>query len=262
MERINRKGVSAVNKPPKLYFVIPCYNEEEALPLTAPVFRRKLSDLGDRIDPESRIVLVDDGSKDTTWEIIRRLHEEDEHFSGLRLGRNRGHQNALTCGLMWAMDRCDITISIDADLQDDIDAVDAMIEKYGEGCGIVCGVRASRATDTFLKRTTARGYYALMKLFGSDLIYDHADYRLMDRPALEALSHFHGDDLFLRGLVNRLGATVGTVTYDRRAREAGESKYTLKKMLKLAMKGMECGRRKPESAPREPDPALCEVLHV
>ena len=201
-----------MGKLPILYFVIPCYNEEEALPLTAPVFRRKLSDLEGKIAPESRILLVDDGSGDKTWEIIRRLHEEDEHFSGMRLGRNRGHQNALTAGLMWARDKCDVTVSIDADLQDDIDAVDAMVEKYKAGCGIVCGVRASRATDTFLKRTTARGYYALMKLFGSDLIYDHADYRLMDKTALEALSHYHGDDLFLRGLVNRLGARVGTVT--------------------------------------------------
>ncbi len=250
-----------MEKLPVLYFVIPCYNEEEALPLTAPVFRKKLSALEGKIAPESRILLVDDGSADATWEIIRRLHEEDERFSGLRLGRNRGHQNALTAGLMWARDKCDITVSIDADLQDDIDAVDAMVEKYKAGCGIVCGVRASRATDTFLKRTTARGYYALMKLFGSDLIYDHADYRLMDRAALEALSLYHGDDLFLRGLVNRLGAKVGTVTYDRRAREAGESKYTLKKMLKLALKGMESGRRKPETTPRPTDPSVAEILH-
>ena len=224
---------------PILYIVVPCYNEEEALPLSAPVFRKKLGDLIDAgaIAPESRIVLVDDGSKDATWSIIRSLHESDAHFTGLRQICNRGHQNALTAGLMWSRTRCDITISIDADLQDDIDAMDKMVEKYKEGCGIVCGVRASRATDTFLKRTTARGYYGLMKLFGSDLIYDHADYRLMDTAALEALSHYHGDDLFLRGLVNRLGAKVGTVSYDRRAREAGESKYTLKKMLKLALEG-------------------------
>ena len=247
---------------PVLYFVVPCYNEEEPLPLSAPVFRKKLADLEGKIAPESRIVLVDDGSADATWEIIRRLHEEDEHFTGLRLRRNRGHQNALTAGLMWSKDRCDITISIDADLQDDIDAMDEMVEKYKAGCGIVCGVRASRATDTFLKRTTARGYYGMMKLFGSDLIYDHADYRLMDRAALSALSYYHGDDLFLRGRVNRLEATVGTVTYDRRAREAGESKYTVKKMLKLAMKGVECGRRKPSATPRTiPDPFIAEVLH-
>ena len=229
---------------PILYIVVPCYNEEEALPLSAPVFRKKLGDLIDAgaIAPESRIVLVDDGSKDATWSIIRSLHESD--------------------ALMWSRTRCDITISIDADLQDDIDAMDKMVEKYKEGCGIVCGVRASRATDTFLKRTTARGYYGLMKLFGSDLIYDHADYRLMDTAALEALSHYHGDDLFLRGLVNRLGAKVGTVSYDRRAREAGESKYTLKKMLKLALKGMECGRRKPERTSRSDDAVIAEVLHA
>ena len=157
---------------PILYIVVPCYNEEEALPLSAPVFRKKLGDLIERgaVAPESRIVLVDDGSKDATWSIIRSLHESDAHFTGLRQIRNRGHQNALTAGLMWSRARCDITISIDADLQDDIDAMDKMIEKYKEGCGIVCGVRASRATDTFLKRTTARAYYGLMKLFGSDLI--------------------------------------------------------------------------------------------
>jgi len=246
---------------PKLYIVVPCYNEEEALPLSAPVFARKLDQLSGRVDPESRIVLVDDGSADATWQIISDLHAGDRRFSGIRLSRNRGHQNALTAGLMWARERCDVTISIDADLQDDIDAMDEMLEKYAQGCGIVCGVRASRSSDTFLKRTTARGYYALMKLFGSDLIYDHADYRLMDAAAMEALSHYHGDDLFLRGLVNRLGAQVGVVTYDRRAREAGESKYTLKKMLKLALKGMECGARKPQPLSRTPDPFVAEVLH-
>ena len=246
---------------PVLYIVVPCYNEEEALPLTAPVFARKLTELAGRVAPESRILLVDDGSRDATWSIISRLHREDPRFSGLRLGRNRGHQNALTAGLMWSRSRCDVTISIDADLQDDIDAMDRMLDRWREGCGIVCGVRASRETDTFLKRTTARGYYALMRLFGSDLIYDHADYRLMDAAALEALAHYHGDDLFLRGLVNRLGARVGTMSYDRRAREAGESKYTLKKMLKLAWKGVECGAKKPESAPRGEDPWIAEVLH-
>ena len=211
----------AVEKKPVLYIVVRCYNEEEALPLTEPVFLEKLTSLAPRISPESRLVLVDDGSSDSTWELV----------------------------------------SIDADLQDDIDAMDAMLDEYGRGCGIVCGVRASRDTDTFLKRTTARGYYSLMKLFGSDLIYDHADYRLMDAKALEALSHYHEDDLFLRGLVNRLGAKVGVVTYDRRAREAGESKYTLRKMLKLALKGMECGRCRPKSVPRGADPWIAEALH-
>ena len=250
-----------MDRKPKLYIVVPCYNEEEALPLTEPVFLRKLTDLSDRIAEDSRLVLVDDGSADATWELISAYHARDRRVSGIRLGKNRGHQNALTAGLMWSRERCDITISIDADLQDDIDAMDAMLDEYERGCGIVCGVRASRRTDTFLKRTTARGYYSLMKLFGSDLIYDHADYRLMDAAALEALAHYHGDDLFLRGLVNRLGAKVGVVTYDRRAREAGESKYTLKKMLKLAMKGMECGACKPKAALRGPDPYISEVLH-
>ena len=251
-----------MTQQPKLYIVVPCYNEEEALPLTAPVFARKLTQLGERIHPDSRIVLVDDGSADATWSIIRSLHESDPRFSGIRLSRNRGHQNALTAGLMWAKDRCDITISIDADLQDDIDAMDAMLDQYAAGCGIVCGVRADRSTDTFLKRTTARGYYTMMRLFGSDLIYDHADYRLMDAAALEALSHYHGDDLFLRGLITRLGSKIGTVSYDRRAREAGESKYTLKKMVKLAVKGMECGRRKPSAVPRTADPFVAEILHA
>ena len=251
-----------MEKLPVLYIVVPCYNEEEALPLTAPVFARKLTELSDRVAPDSRILLVDDGSADATWSIIRSLHEKDERFSGLRLSRNRGHQNALTAGLMWARERCDVTISIDADLQDDIDAMDGMLSQYMDGCGIVCGVRDDRSSDTFLKRTTARGYYSMMRLLGSDLIYDHADYRLMDKAALEALSHYHGDDLFLRGLITRLGSKIGTVSYDRRAREAGESKYTLKKMVKLAVKGMECGRRKPSAVPRTADPFVAEILHA
>lgn len=243
---------------PVLYIVVPCYNEEEALPLSAPVFLEKLLSLC----PEGRIVLVDDGSSDRTWEIIRSLHEGDAHFSGLRLRQNRGHQNALTAGLMWARHRCTAAVSIDADLQDDIDAMDEMWKKYLAGADIVCGVRQSRATDTFLKRFTARGYYTLMKLLGSDLIYDHADYRLMDTAALAALALYREDDLFLRGLVNRLGGTVETVGYDRRAREAGESKYTLKKMLKLAAKGFVCGRLRPSGTERgELDPYIAEVLH-
>lgn len=242
-----------------LYFVVPCYNEEEALPLTAPVFLAKLLALC----PEGRVVLVDDGSADGTWAIIRSLCEKDPHFSGLRLGRNRGHQNAVTAGLMWARRRCGAAVTIDADLQDDIDAVDEMWEKYRAGANIVCGVRCDRSSDTFLKRTTARGYYTLMKLLGSDLIYDHADFRLMDTKALAALSRYREDDLFLRGLVNRLGCRVETVEYVRRAREAGESKYTLKKMVKLAMKGFACGRLRPADTERpELDPYIAEVLHA
>ena len=243
---------------PILYIVVPCYNEEEALPLSAPVFLDKLLSLC----PEGRVVLVDDGSGDDTWSIIQTLHGSDPHFSGLRLRENRGHQNALTAGLMWSRFRADAAISIDADLQDDINAMDEMWTKYLSGCDVVCGVRHSRDSDSFWKRTTARGYYALMKILGSDLIYDHADYRLMNKDALKRLSHYREDDLFLRGLVKRVGHTVGLVYYDRRAREAGESKYTLKKMLKLAMKGFTCGRLKPQKEPRgEMDPFIGEVLH-
>ena len=243
---------------PILYIVVPCYNEEEALPLTAPVFLRKLLQLC----PEGRVVLVDDGSGDATWGIIQRLHADDPHFSGLRLKQNRGHQNALMAGLMWSRCRCDAAVSIDADLQDDVNAMDGMWKQFLSGCDVVCGVRSSRDSDSFLKRTTARGYYTLMKALGSDLIYDHADYRLMDSSALERLAHYREDELFLRGLVKRVGRHIGTVYYDRRAREAGESKYTLKKMSKLAMKGFSCGRLKPQKEPRgELDPYIGEVLH-
>lgn len=242
---------------PSLYIVVPCYNEWEALPLTAPVFLEKLMELC----PQGRVLLVDDGSSDGTWDILRALHEQDAHFSALRLRENHGHQNALTAGLMWARERCDVTISIDADLQDDIHAMDEMWAQYLQGSSIVCGVRASRESDTFLKRFTARSYYRLMRLLGSDLIYDHADYRLMDKKALAALSHFHGEDLFLRGLIKRLGCPVSTVRYDRRAREAGESKYTLKKMLKLAFKGFVSGRQKPQAQPRAACDYIAEVLH-
>ncbi|MBQ2895920.1 MAG: glycosyltransferase family 2 protein [Oscillospiraceae bacterium] len=240
----------------QLYIVVPCYNEEEALPLTAPVFLKKLMALC----PTGRIVLVDDGSQDTTWDIIRSLHEGDGHFTGLKLDRNRGHQNALTAGLMWARTRCDATISIDADLQDDIDAMDGMWTEFRKGANIVCGYRTDRSSDSFLKRFTAEGYYTLMRLLGSDLIYNHADYRLLDASAMEALSRYHEDDLFLRGLVKRLGGNIATVGYERRAREAGESKYTLKKMLKLAAKGFTCGRLRPRPTSREVK-YIAEVLH-
>ncbi|MFR5969413.1 MAG: glycosyltransferase, partial [Oscillospiraceae bacterium] len=173
-------------------------------------------------------------------------------FTGISLDRNRGHQTALTEGLMAARAERAVSISIDADLQDDVDAIDAMAEKRREGAHIVCGVRASRQTDTFMKRFTARSYYRLMRFFGSDLIYDHADFRLMDPEALDRLALYHGDDLFLRGLITRLGLPCETVSYDRAERFAGESKYTLKKMLKLALKGAESGRMKPMSVPREP----------
>ncbi len=245
-----------------LYIVVPCYNEEECLPRTAPVFLNKLKQLisDGTVSPSSRILLVDDGSADSTWDIIQSLHNEDAAFSGLQLSPNRGHQNAVMTGLMLAKDLADITISIDADLQDDINAMDEMIKKHGEGFPIVCGVRNSRETDSFLKRFTARSYYRLMNLFGAKIIFDHADYRLMDRTALEKMSYYHGDDLFLRGLATRLGLPIATATYDRTARVAGESKYTLRKMMKLAMKGFTCDRVKPMDVPRPPEEHIAGKL--
>ncbi len=245
-----------------LYIVVPCYNESECLPQTAPVFRRELADLtaAGLAGPDSRILLVDDGSADGTWEIIRSLHEGDPAFSGLRLSPNRGHQNAVMAGLMEARGRAEVTISIDADLQDDITAMAEMMKKHAEGYPIVCGVRSSRESDTFFKRFTAQSYYALMNLFGAKLIYNHADYRLMDRSALDKLALYHDEDPFLRGLAARLGLPIATVEYVRAPRVAGESKYTLKKMVKLALRGLTCGRCKPESTPRPPDPHIAERL--
>lgn len=243
-----------------LYIVVPCYNEEQCLPLTHPVFLKKLEQLiGDGlVRPDSRVLYVDDGSGDGTWGLIDSYCTQSPLVCGLRLSPNRGHQNAVTAGLMEAKDRADFSISIDADLQDDINAMDAMIRKAEAGYDLVCGVRDSRATDTFLKRFTARAYYGLMNLLGAKLVFDHADYRLMDRAALEALSLYHGEDLFLRGLVTRLHLPLTTVTYDRAARAAGSSKYTLKKMLKLAMKGLGCRRMKPADTPRPRDPHIAE----
>lgn len=246
-----------------LYIVVPCYNEADCLPKTAPIFRRKLGQLVDKgmISPESRVLLVDDGSADGTWETIRALHEADPAFCGLRMSPNRGHQNAVMAGLMEARERAGISICIDADLQDDINAMDEMVKKYNEGFPIVCGVRSSRTTDSFLKRTTAQAYYALMNLLGAKLIYNHADFRLMDKTALDKLALFHGDDLFLRGLATRLGLPIATVSYERAPRAAGESKYTLKKMMKLAVKGFTSGMCKPESTPRPTDPHIAERLY-
>ena len=246
-----------------LYIIVPCYNEEDCLPLTAPVFSKKLADLtaAGMISPDSRVLYVDDGSADNTWQLICGLHAEDDRVCGLRLSPNRGHQNAVTAGLMEAMVPADITITIDADLQDDIDAMDEMVKKHSEGYSIVCGVRDSRDTDSFLKRFTARAYYALMNLFGAKIIFDHADYRLMDKTALRKLSMYHGDDLFLRGLATRLQLPLAIVTYDRAARVAGTSKYTLKKMLKLAMKGFACGKLRPCDTPRPSDPHIVEKLN-
>ena len=246
-----------------LYIVVPCYNEEECLPQTAPVFRAKLRELidGGKIDSASKVLFVNDGSADSTWSIIKSLHEQDPAFCGLSLSPNRGHQNAVTAGLMQARKVADITVTIDCDLQDDVNAIDRMVDKYNtENWHIVCGVRDSRASDSFLKRFTARAYYAIMNLFGAKIVFDHADFRLMDKVALEKLALYHQDDLFLRGIITRLGLPYTTVTYDRTPRVAGESKYTLKKMLKLANSGFSCSKVHPSDTPRPDDPHICESL--
>ena len=223
-----------------LYIVVPCYNEEEVLPETAKRLKAKLSALtaAGKISPESRVLFVNDGSRDKTWEEICALHRAEAVFSGVDLSRNRGHQNALLAGLMTAMERCDMAISMDADLQDDVDAVDAMVDKYHEGCDIVYGVRSSRKKDTFFKRFTAEGFYKLMNAMGAETVFNHADYRLMSKRALEGLAQFKEVNLFLRGIVPMIGYRTGTVTYERGERFAGESKYPLKKMLSFAMEGI------------------------
>ena len=224
-----------------LYAVVPCYNEQDMLPLSAPILRDKWRSLMDRgaISRDSRITLVDDGSADGTWQIIRELCDApDSLFSAVKLSHNRGHQNALLAGLESVMDRCDAAVSLDADLQDDIDVIDRFIEEYENGCDIVYGVRDDRSSDSFAKRVTAQGYYKFLKLLGVDIIYNHADYRLMSRRALHALSGYRETNLFLRGIIPELGFPSAIVTYARKEREAGESKYTLPKMLKLAFDGI------------------------
>jgi len=225
---------------PKLMVVIPCYNEQEVLPETSKRLKEKMTSFVNRgmIAPDSRVLLVNDGSRDSTWEMIAQLHREDPLFEGVKLSRNRGHQNALLAGLMTARGRCDISISMDADLQDDMDAMDRFIEKYNEGCDVVYGVRNKRDTDTAFKRTTALAFYKLMKGLGVDITYNHADYRLMSSRALDALAQFGEVNLFLRGLAPLVGFQSDVVAYDRAERFAGESKYPLKKMLAFAIDGI------------------------
>lgn len=232
---------------PILFIVVPCYNEEEVLPETSKRLKAKLESLMDKgkISRKSRVMFVNDGSKDRTWEIIDELHRSDPIFSGVNLSRNRGHQNALLAGLMTAKDRCDAAISMDADLQDDIDAVDAMVDKFLAGCEIVYGVRSSRKKDTFFKRFTAEVFYRLMNAMGAETVFNHADYRLMSRRALEGLAEFKEVNLFLRGIVPMIGYTTGTVEYERGERYAGESKYPLKKMLAFALEGITSLSTKP-----------------
>ena len=230
-----------------LYIVVPCYNEEEVLPETARRLGDKLEELvrAGKISEKSRVLFVNDGSRDRTWETISALHAADRRFCGLDLSRNRGHQNALLAGLMTAKDRADMTISMDADLQDDIGAVDAMVDKYYAGCDVVYGVRSSRKKDTFFKRATARGFYRVMNFLGAETVFDHADYRLLSRRALEGLAQFREVNLFLRGIVPLVGFSSGVVEYERGERFAGESKYPLKKMISFAMEGITSLSTKP-----------------
>ena len=231
----------------KLYIAVPCYNEEEVLPDSAEKLRVKLRTMIDRgvITADSRIVFIDDGSRDRTWELITQLHDSDSIYSGIKLSRNRGHQNALMCGLMTLKDEADAVISIDADLQDDIEVFDEMVTKYEQGCDVVYGVRSKRATDTFFKRFTAEGYYKLLDRMGAKVIFNHADFRLMSRRALEAFAEFKETNLFLRGMVPMVGYKSDIVAYERSERLAGESKYPLKKMLALAWEGITSLSTKP-----------------
>lgn len=227
-------------KKPILYVVIPCYNEEEVLGLTSNKLNTKINSLikSKNISSKSRVVFVDDGSKDNTWNIIDSLHNSNKLFNGIKLSRNRGHQNALLAGLISSMDYCDITISMDADLQDDINVIDDMIKEYNDGSEIVYGVRSSRKKDSFFKRKTAEFFYKFMNLMGVDIVYNHADCRLMSKIALEGLNEFSEVNLFLRGIVPQIGYKTTKVYYERNKRAAGESKYPLKKMIKFATEGI------------------------
>ena len=225
---------------PILYIVIPCYNEQEVLPITAPMFLQKLADLtaAGKISPESRVLFVNDGSKDRTWEIICDLAARDPHYVGICQSRNRGHQNAVLAGLMEAKSRCDITISIDCDGQDDINAMDAMVDAYCDGCDVVYGVRSKRETDTFFKRFTAESFYKILNAMGAEVVFNHADYRLMSARVLVEFARFREVNLFLRGMVPLVGFKSTCVTYERHERMAGESHYPLSKMLALAFDGI------------------------
>ena len=220
--------------------VIPCYNEEEVLPETSKRLTAKLGAMIEMslISEDSKIVFVNDGSKDRTWQLIRQYHEENPMIQGINLSRNKGHQSALLAGLMTVKEYCDMAISMDADLQDDVDAIDQFVEKYYEGCEVVYGVRSERKTDSFFKRASAQSFYKLMLHMGVEIVYNHADYRLMSRRALDEMEGFKEVNLFLRGIVPLIGFQSGVVTYERHERFAGESKYPLKKMLNFAFDGI------------------------
>ena len=225
---------------PRLFIVIPCYNEQEVLPITAPMFLEKLNSLAaaGKISSDSRVLFVNDGSKDNTWSIIQELAKADEHYIGISQSRNRGHQNAVLAGLMEAKDKCDITISIDCDGQDDINAMDAMVDAYLDCCEVVYGVRSSRETDTFFKRFTAQSFYKFLAMMGAEVVYNHADYRLISARVLKEFANFKEVNLFLRGLIPLVGFKSTSVSYSRAERIAGESHYPLKKMIALAVDGI------------------------
>lgn len=235
------------NNPPLLAIVIPCYNEQEALPVSIPALLALIDEMAAQglVRPESYILCSDDGSRDDTWDTIERFHQSDKRVKGIALAHNRGHQYALLAGLMAVTDKCDAAVSIDADLQDDIRAIVEMVEHYLDGDDIVYGVRSSRATDTWFKRTTAHAFYRFQKTMGLDTIYDHADYRLMSNRALHLLSQYGESNLFLRGIIPSIGLRSSRVTYARAARVAGESKYPLKKMIDLSIDGITSFSAKP-----------------
>ena len=230
----------SIKKKPVLWIVIPCYNEEKVLPVTAPMFGDKLSGLieSGRVARESRILFVNDGSKDRTWEIIKDLSGQDPHMIGISQSRNRGHQNALVAGMMEARDKCDITITIDCDGQDDLNAMDEMVDRYLEGSEIVYGVRSDRQTDTWFKRATAQNYYRLLGRMGAEVVYNHADYRLVSSRVLKEFAKFEEVNLYLRGMFPLVGFNSTCVYYSRKERIAGESHYPLRKMAALAFDGI------------------------
>ena len=225
---------------PVLYIVIPCYNEEEVLPITGKLFADKVKYLVSvgKISEGSKVLFVNDGSKDRTWQIICDLAGQEECIEGVTLSRNRGHQNAVLAGLMEVKDKCDLTITIDCDGQDDINAMDAMVDEYLQGCDVVYGVRSKRDTDTFFKRATAEGYYKVLKWFGADVVFNHADYRLLSSRVLKELAEFKEVNIYLRGMVPLVGFKSTSVYYERHERQAGESHYPLRKMFALAFDGI------------------------
>ena len=232
---------------PSLYIVIPCYNEQDVLPITAPMFLDKIEGLISQglCSENSKVLFVNDGSKDDTWNIICGLAKQNTKFKGINLSRNRGHQNALLAGLMHAKERCDVTISIDCDGQDDINAMDEMMRQFNEGCDVVYGVRSKRDTDTLFKRFTAESFYKFMRLMGAETVFNHADYRLMSKRALDGLAEFKEVNLFLRGTVPLVGYKSTSVYYERNERIAGESHYPFSKMLNLALNGITSLSTKP-----------------